>query len=357
MNDQHPSPVSAIIPARNEEPNIAWAVASLAAQPEIREMIVADDQSEDRTPEILSQLQREYPKLRTLRLEDLPAGWLGKPHAAAEGAKLASGEWLLFTDADTTHLPGSLEALLKRAEREQADLLSISPGQLVETWWEKAVIPLVYAQLAKLYRFEEVNDPHSTVAAANGQYILIRRSVYNSVGGWAAVRDAMLDDVALAKRVKSAGGKIIFLPGARWAQTRMYRTFKAMWSGWTKNLFLLYDRDSLKLLSAAIYMALLGALPVTLLAAVLALAISLFRGRPHEGLPAAVLVLCIGAIAWRMRTYSRQIRALGFSRTLVVYLFLGAPLLALLLLNSWRAYRMDRGIEWKGRTYPAKGAL
>ncbi|MGH9448388.1 MAG: glycosyltransferase, partial [Terriglobia bacterium] len=123
----HPHPfVSAIVPARNEEANIARSVRSIAAQPEILEIIVVDDQSEDRTPEILKEL--EAPTLRILRVDHLPSGWLGKPHALVAGARIASGDWLLFTDADTEHRPGSLRTLVARAEESGLSMLSISPG-------------------------------------------------------------------------------------------------------------------------------------------------------------------------------------------------------------------------------------
>lgn len=156
--------VSVVIPARNEELNIARVVRSLASQQGIREILVVDDQSADRTPEILATLEKEVALLRTLRVESLPKGWLGKTHAAAIGARAATGDWLLFTDADTHHLAGSLAELVQRAEEERADLLSVSPGQETPTWWEKSVIPLVFVKLASLFRFEDVSDPHSPAA-------------------------------------------------------------------------------------------------------------------------------------------------------------------------------------------------
>ena len=160
MSETHQERVSAIIPARNEEDNIARVVKSLAVQQCIREIIVVNDQSVDRTGKILAALEREIPLLRTISVESLTEGWLGKTHAVAKGASTATGDWLLFTDADTEHLPGSLSELLGRAEDERADLLSVSPGQETPTWWEKSVIPFVYVKLASLFRFEEVSDPH-----------------------------------------------------------------------------------------------------------------------------------------------------------------------------------------------------
>jgi len=118
--------VSAIIPARNEEANIARCVRSVASQRGLREIIVADDDSQDRTNAILEDLKHEIPQLQTCHLEFLPAGWVGKTHALATAAKQARGDWLLFTDADTEHLPGSLAALLERGKSQQVDLLSVA---------------------------------------------------------------------------------------------------------------------------------------------------------------------------------------------------------------------------------------
>jgi chlorobactene glucosyltransferase len=147
MSQNHPGLVSIIVPARNEAANIERLVRSLAGQRGVREILIVDDQSEDRTLEILEALKAEIPLLRVLHIDSLPEGWLGKTYAASVAAREAAGEWLLFTDADTEHLPGSLSAMLELAEREGADLLSLSPGQVTPTWWEKAVIPLVYVTL------------------------------------------------------------------------------------------------------------------------------------------------------------------------------------------------------------------
>jgi chlorobactene glucosyltransferase len=340
--------VSVIVPARDEEANIARAVRSLAGQQDLREIIVVDDGSTDRTSEILESLKDEVPSLRTMPAGPLPDGWTGKAHAATVGARVSTGEWLLFTDADTEHWPGSLATLLQRAEGARADLLSISPGQRTLTWWEKSVIPLVYMRLAKLYRFEDVSNPDSPAAAANGQYMLIRREAYVRAGGHEAVRGQILDDVELARRVKTVGGRLLFLPGAEWVETRMYRTFRAMWQGWTKNLFLLYGGRFDQIAGTLAEVAFLDVL-VPLLFLVLCAVFVLGRGQAGLALAAAVLFVFL---VERQGSYSTKLGLLGFEPTLANFLFPGAVLLSLLLINSTLAYRFKRGVEWKGRRYP-----
>lgn len=339
--------VSVIIPARNEEHNIARCVRSAAAQNNVEEIIVVDDQSTDGTSEILGGLQKGVPALRVVRVDELPDGWLGKCYALATGAAAASGDWLLFTDADTEHLPGSLATLLARAETEGIDLLSVSPGQVTETWWEKAVIPRVYVELARRFRFEDVNAPASPAAAANGQYMLIRREVYERVGGHEAVRNEILEDVALARRVKLKGGRLLFLPGAPWVRTRMYRTFSEMWEGWTKNLYLLYERNLGKILGAlAVAWFLDLAAPFVFIA--LGIWIVLGHASAFTVGAAAACLLATFTEHWR---YGQALRSQGFDPRLAAYLLPGAALFAMLLLNSTGIHGWHGSVRWKGRRY------
>ncbi|MDE3181135.1 MAG: glycosyltransferase [Acidobacteriota bacterium] len=352
MNVQCESGVSVIIPARNEEWNIEGVVRSLASQAGVCRIIVVDDQSEDRTPEILRRLESEFSNVFVRRIESLPPGWHGKPYAASEGTKLATANWLLFTDADTRHKPGSVAALRKLAEARGAAMLSISPAQRTERWWEKAVIPLVYIQLAALYDFEDVSNPNSAAAAANGQYILIRRDVLGAVGGFESVRDDILEDVALARRVKASGGRILFLPGAEWVETRMYRTFGGMWRGWTKNLFLLFGSSRRKMAMAALRLLLVQWAPGAALVFFTAMIIS--------GVFALWILLawgaCLIAFVVQQRAHKDLLQRLGFSPSLSPYILAGAPMVVALMVSSAWAYRSGGSIQWKGRYYPAKGA-
>jgi chlorobactene glucosyltransferase len=343
--------VSIIVPARNEEANIERVLRSLAVQERVREILVADDKSEDRTAEILEAMKAEMPLLRVLRIDSLPEGWLGKTYAVSVAAREAAGDWLLFTDADTEHLPGSLSALLERAEREEADLLSLSPGQITPTWWEKAVIPLVYVSLARLYRFEDVSNPRSPAAAANGQYLLIRRAVYERVGGHEAIRNEVLEDVELAKRVKAAGGKVLFLPGAAWVRTRMYGRFGEMWAGWSKNLYLLYGRSLARILEALGELCAVDLLPQFFF---IVLLMCLLSGRRSVivlvGTLASLLVIMV-----RHARYMRAVTRLGFDSRVAAWRLEGAVILAALLVNSAIAHRLAHHVDWKGRRYSTRG--
>src|SRR5260370_11718402 len=153
--------VSAIVPARNEEATIASAVESLAAQPEIKEIIVVNDQCTDGTAAELARLSARYAQLRVLETKTLPSGWVGKNYAVSLGAAQATGDWLLFTDADGIHLPGSTARALADAAATGAGLVSYSPEQEMHTLWESALIPFVYTRLAQKFSYDAVNDPES----------------------------------------------------------------------------------------------------------------------------------------------------------------------------------------------------
>ena len=232
-----PNSVTAIVPARNEESVIAACIQSLARQPEIAEILVVNDQSSDQTASVVRGLLERTPNLRLLETGGLPDGWVGKNHALWVGVQQAKGALLLFSDADAEHAPNSAARALQIADEQHAVLVSFSPEQITERWYEKALIPYVYLRLAKKFSFDQVNDPALPAAAANGQFLMIRREVYDSIGGHAGVAGEVLEDVAIATRVKQAGHRIWFGSGKGFVRTRMYRSFGAMWEGWKKNLY------------------------------------------------------------------------------------------------------------------------
>ena len=330
----HPT-ISAIVPARNEKETIAAAVESLAAQPEIKEIIVINDQSTDGTAAALQSLSSHYTPLRVLETKELPGGWVGKNYAASLGAAHATGDWLLFTDADGVHLPGSTAHALGDAAEFGAGLVSYSPEQETRTWWEKALIPFVYTRLGHKYSYAEVNHPDSAVAAASGQYLLIRREDYMRIGGHTAVAGEVLEDVALARLAKQAGVRLHFASGYGIMRVRMYRTFAAMWQGWAKNLYPLMGGTS-----RAVGRELFRVVPwIPLLLLPLAL-VHLIWG-----------ALSLALLAGRHAAYAADLRRNRFPARLALYYLPGVLLYAAALLNS--ELRYARGsVAWKGRSYP-----
>lgn len=335
--------VSVVIPARNEEASIARCVESVAGQPEVGDVIVVNDQSIDRTGEILAELAARIPKLRVLETGALPPGWTGKNYALSIGAAEATGDWLLFTDADTLHLPGSTARALRDAKEHDAALVSYSPEQEMETFWERALIPRVYWMLSRRYSFERVSDPALPDAAANGQFLVIRRDAYSAIGGHAAVAGEVLEDVALARRAKAAGCKLYFAGGRGIVQTRMYRSFDAMWAGWTKNLYQLIGASGANLLVQFVDLLAIGAILLC------------WSDRIVTTLGWIAMAACATLILARFLEYVAFLRRNRLPVSLIQYYVPGTCLYWAVLIASW--WKNTRGVvRWKGRAYPAKSS-
>jgi glycosyltransferase involved in cell wall biosynthesis len=324
--------VTAIVPARNEESVIAACVRSLAGQPGIAEILVVDDQSEDGTAGVVRGLIGEIPQLRLLETRGVPAGWLGKNNAAWKGASEAANGWLLFTDADAEFLPNAVARALEIAGEFGAALVSFSPEQVTETWYEKALIPFVYCRLARRFPYKDVNDPGSRVAAANGQFLMVRRDVYDAIGGHGAVAGEVLEDVALARNVKAAGYRIWFGSGKGVARARMYRSFGGMWEGWKKNLYLLVGGSR-----GAVYRELFSAVPW-----IPFLLIAMGIWMPFALMAGVVLLLV------RQAGYGLELRSNQFPGSLILYYVPAVVLYAGVLWASYRAHVRGK-VEWKGR--------
>src|SRR6202795_2099848 len=322
--------ISIIVPARNEEASLGDCLVSLAAQTGVAfEIIVVDDGSTDRTREIA----QSFAKVRVISPEPLPDGWTGKNNAVVAGAKEARAPWLLFTDADTVHRPGSLARALDEAKTEGADLLSYSPEQVAVTFAERAVMPVIFAELAAKYPPQKVRGQNSEIVAANGQYLLVRRAAYDAVDGHAAVATEILEDVALARSFRNAGKCVYFRYGGDAVRARMYRNWPQIRDGWTKNLALLFPHpERLAVQSLFLWFVAWSALGVAM-----------------SGAASQHFAWIAFAALWLL--LYRRIRVAHFSpaNNLIAIAF-GLPTFAYLLLRSKKAYANGQ-VSWKGRAY------
>ncbi len=236
--------ISLIVPAKNEEKNIANCLYHLFRQNfKNCEIIVVDDRSTDKTPHLLENFQKLSPfPFKIIRIEKLPPGWTGKNHAMVAGSKAASGSWLLFTDADTTHQPESVASALETALAQKIDFLTLAPETESRSFWEKTVQPLAVGSLALWFNSEKVNDPQSGTILANGQFILVRKEAYEKVGGNESVKSEVIEDVELAKKIRGAGFTVQFLNGTKLYSTRMYSSLAEIKTGWTRIFTYLFNK-------------------------------------------------------------------------------------------------------------------
>ncbi len=241
-----PAPrVSIVLAARDEERNIEECVTTLLAQDYSDvELIVVDDRSSDRTPVILQRLVERHPdRLRVLRVESLPDGWFGKHHAVHFGVAASNGDWLLFTDADCRQTsPNTLSMALREAMEHEADFLSIIPTLEPQTIWDRFVQPVCTVVLMSWFRPGSVNNPASKTAYANGAFMLVSRSCYDAIGGHAAVRTRINEDVQLARLAKQRGHRLRVVENRGLYVTRMYDNLAGLFHGWSRIFFGSFER-------------------------------------------------------------------------------------------------------------------
>ncbi len=332
--------LSVIVPARNEADVLRPCLESLLAQAEPGfelgedwELLLVDDGSTDQTRSIALAL----PQVTVLDPQPLQPGWTGKANAVWTAAKQARGEWLLFTDADTVHTAGNLQRALHEAEHAQVVMLSYSPRQLVTGFWQRALMPLIFSELAFSYPPETVSDPASRLAAANGQFMMVERYAYFQVGGHSAVAASLLEDVDLAFLLKRRKYPIRFRYAPEALSTRMYRTFPAMFEGWTKNLARLFGYPLMMAAWRALDLLLIAGLP---------LMVWHFFSFPVARYALAVVWL---RVLWRF--YARVAKS-NFSAAGCALSVFALPLFCLLLARSWWQHTVNSKVQWKGRAYP-----
>lgn len=343
--------ISIIVPARNESRNIRHCIEGILSQsyPDF-EVIVVDDRSEDDTLQILQGLSESRlasgKNLRIIHGEKLPPGWAGKPHALQQGAESAKGDWLCFVDADTFARPNMLMSAYTAARTLDADLFTMVTHQILGTFWEKVILPLVFTGLSFGFPPARVNDPTKPDAIANGQFILIKVSVYWAVGGHQAVKGCIDEDKALAELMKKTGHRLIMADGRGLAQTRMYSTFIEMWEGWTKNIYIGL-RDRPWLLMFGILVGFLGGLVLPLW--LIGPWIWLIEG---GGISAIIVMIEAGILFIVLLVIrARVATTYNISPLYSITLPLGALIFAGMMLASMYKVLSGQGVTWKGRRY------
>lgn len=341
--------IAVIVPARNEEANIGPCLTGLAQQtyPSDRlEIVVVDDNSSDRTAEIVETLAAQYPAIRLLRSPALPPGWTGKTHACWIGASAASegADWLCFLDADMRAEPGLLASAMQAAEAERLDLLSLAPRQQLVSFAERLTMPCGLYALAFCQDLARLQAPDSSDATATGQFMLLRRDGYTHVGGYSAVRSIISEDVALARLMKRSGYRVVLKDGSRLLSTRMYTGWQTLWPGLAKNL--------IDMLGGPV-----ATVVISIAAVVLAWAAVLLpvwdAVRCWQGSEIACIAL-VPALMASAAAFGLHIAGAVHFRIPAWYGLLfpfGYTVGAAMALDSIRQ-RLTGRVSWKGRTYP-----
>lgn len=352
LSDPIQASVTVIVPARNEERIIAKCLGALMQQDypaEHLQIVVNDDNSTDRTYAIANGLAAGDAHVRLIKGQSLPEGWLGKPHACWTAAAEARGEWLCFIDADTIAEPPLIATAVQTAVSRGLDLLSLQPFQELGTFAERLILPTGFFLIAFTQDLRKTNDPASPDASVNGQFLLIRRSVYESIGGHAAVRDAVAEDSALARAIKSSGHRIGVLGTEGLLQTRMYGDFRSLREG--------AARQAASLLGGAV--VLLGVALGAMLLAVVPLALpSLAACRLAWGGGSVAIASLLFAAIGSLALLGTHIGAARYFRIPfwygLLFPFGYAAGAGILVFAAWQ--RLRGQTRWKGRVYPAAGS-
>jgi chlorobactene glucosyltransferase len=338
----HSPLISILLPARNEEEIIKKCVLSLLAQdyPHF-EVLVLDDDSTDRTGQILQDLAEKHKELKVIKGMPLPQGWLGKAWACHQLSRRASGKWLLFTDADTVHGPSSISTAMAASRKNSSDFLSCIPKLEAKSWSEHLYMPIIHVVFYVLIPFHMMNYLKlARMPFAMGPFMLIKRKIFDAIGGYKTLKTSLVDDLTLARAVKAQGGRITVFDGSTTMKLRFYTSFKELWSGFSKNSYEAIEKKphfaaGIFLVSYFLliypYLSLLGAIEA------------------NQGyfMPVCqVGVICLTKVVLALRFRTNLIYAILNPLTVILAL--------LILFNSLRLALFKKKVEWKERFYPVE---
>ena len=332
---------SVLIPARDEEDHIGPCLAAVLNQGEaVVEIIVCDDHSTDQTASIVKRFEKTAPRIRLVSAPALPSGWCGKTFACATLAREATGQWLLFLDADARLCEGSVERIIHEAALRKVSFLSCWPGLELHGFWERALMPMLNFVVLTLFPAPlSLKRPDPSLGLAHGACILARRDEYRRIGGHETVHGELFEDTALARIWRAKGERGICIDGQDIVRLRMYDSFNGIWNGFRKNFFPAFHRPLSFWLFVLLHL-------VCFLLPFFLFVVPAVQGvwSLTAGLAAMSVLLMRASLALRF----------GHPLWSVLLHPLAESILLILGIVSWRSCRSGRGVEWKGRTYRAR---
>jgi len=348
-----PPSVSVLIAAKDEEANIATAVSSLLRQdyPNF-ELIVVNDRSRDRTPEILESFRAGDPtgRLKVLHIKQLRDGWFGKNNAMREGVEQAGGQWLCFADADCEQTSErTLSMAVSCALEKKADFLSILPRLATASLWERIIQPVCGAVMVFWFHPRRVNDPQHPAAYANGAFMLVSRRCYEAIGGHEAVKTEVNEDMHLARLAKSNGARLLVMQNDDLYTVRMYARFSEIWRGWSRIFYGCFGTFR-RLRVSMLMLICTNLFPYTSLVVALA-AVGLTDWpavNPGWYWVAGVSAL---AVALQLSVIARFYRLSYASPWLAPTFIIGAVICVGMLANAMLKLKGRTTVTWRGTTY------
>jgi chlorobactene glucosyltransferase len=346
--------VSVLVPARNEQHRVlADCIRSILAQDYANfEVIAVNDRSTDSTVEILETLAKSDERLRVIKGEELPGGWLGKPYAMQQAFDHARGEWILATDADMIFDKAALRTAVESTLEANGDAMSLVPHFEAGSFWERVMIPTwawVFLLFTLVYR---VRNPRSAGAVGIGGFFLMRRSVLVDVGGYEALKNEVMEDVRLAEMIKHSGARLVTEYAPELLKTRMYRNFGEMWECSTKNWFS-GMKFSLPFALAGVVSMYSMCLVPPLIALASGIAIA-------AGMSGDLWLLLIPAVSsWVLQVLVLAVASIS-SKVSPAYALtapLGLSLLYAMLFDSSMRITTGKGVTWKGRRIYESGGV
>lgn len=345
--------VSVMIPVKNEERNIRDCLLSLLNQdyPNL-EIIVINDSSTDQTEAILKSLgarnlltghAQETPSkvpLLYFNAQATPPGWTGKNFALHSAIRYARGEWFLFTDADTRHESSSISAGISHAESRDLPFLSLLPRCLAEGFWENLIQPPAMGYLGAWFPPEKVNDPASKTYFANGQYLLIQRSLYEKIGGHEKVASEFLEDYGMMRHTKQRGIPVQCAFGTNVYGTRMYHSFCSIWQGWRRIYLHAFERKTRPLVLHALSIFLFSVVPFLYYPFLTRQTLLTGEDAFAWGMGTVILLFILG-VSWRVY------QMLKAKRLFAILQPLGSLFLAFILLDAARMAVFRKETKWR----------